>query len=232
MTQGANQGFHSRQSSPNKQSVLVKRVMQDGRVVSGLDNPSPDLANEEQDHDEDAGTLASNGEPANKDNMARESNVVNYATNESNESRLRSTIYISGKSQKFALGGKHAQSNARVEGARASPSSIRSPIKKTMIINLGERTQTSNFPSGQVLNGTEQIGGELVVGVTDITTGATHILQSPQQNKDAFSPKLKHKQMINRSSSHGSGVAGPVDLEDASQIQHTQAFQKFNETGV
>ena len=44
VTQGPNQGFMSRQSSPNKQSVLVKRVMQDGRVVSGLDNnPSQNM---------------------------------------------------------------------------------------------------------------------------------------------------------------------------------------------
>ena len=37
--------------------------MQDGRVVSGLDQSSPHLGNEDLEIDEDQGTLASNGEP-------------------------------------------------------------------------------------------------------------------------------------------------------------------------
>lgn len=95
----------------------------------------------------------------NKDALARESNVVNYATGQSNESRLRSTIYISGKSQKFALGGGQGKPKGghqlMADGQpRGSPSSIRSPISKTMIINLGERTQTSRFPAG-VLRGSD-----------------------------------------------------------------------------
>ena len=44
--------------------MLVKRVMQDGRVVSGLDKSSPNnTGNEDLEIDEDQGTLASNGEP-------------------------------------------------------------------------------------------------------------------------------------------------------------------------
>ena len=65
-------------SSKEKQSVLVKRVFGDGRVVSGLDT-YPDRS---ELMEEDQGTLgsqmASNG---NVEMVARESNIVNYATN-------------------------------------------------------------------------------------------------------------------------------------------------------
>ena len=43
-------------SSPNKQSVLVKRVMKDGRVVSGLDSIRDRLS---EPLEEDIGTLGS-----------------------------------------------------------------------------------------------------------------------------------------------------------------------------
>ena len=46
----------SRLSSPNKQSVLVKRVMQDGRVVSGLGSIR---GQNSEPLDEDLGTLGS-----------------------------------------------------------------------------------------------------------------------------------------------------------------------------
>ena len=55
LTQGG--GALSRQSSPNKQSVLVKRVMRDGRVVSGLDSLRGKRNSEPID--EDIGTLGS-----------------------------------------------------------------------------------------------------------------------------------------------------------------------------
>jgi len=64
----------------------------------------------------------------------RESNVVNYATNEGSQSRMRSTMYITGKSQKFALNANRATRN------NAKLSDSHSPIGKTMIINLGDRT--------------------------------------------------------------------------------------------
>ena len=69
-----------------------------------------------------------------------------------------------------------------------------------MLINLGERTHASKFP----INADQM--GDMVIGVTDIATGATHVQHSP--GKDKFSPKLKPKQM-NRSSSNGSGGIVP-----------------------
>ena len=82
--------------SPSKQSVLVKRVLRDGRVVSGLDrhgSHSPQRVNSAGVLDDDQGTLGSNGGYTN----ARESNIVNYATVEGSDSRMRSTMYVTGK---------------------------------------------------------------------------------------------------------------------------------------
>ena len=92
--------------------------------------------------------------------MARESNIVNYATNEGSESRLRSTMYITGRSQRFAL---NASKN------RAGRPGGHSPIGNTMIINLGDRTQT-NFGNSRLANDID-----MLVGVTDIVTGASHV---------------------------------------------------------
>ena len=81
-------------NSGNKQSVLVKRVVRDGVVVSGLENrgpadgDGPPFMNEA--HEEDRGTLGSQG----ANTVNRESNIVNYETNEGSVSRLRSTMYI------------------------------------------------------------------------------------------------------------------------------------------
>ena len=102
MTYAGEAGFH-RVGSPNKQSVLVKRVLNDGRVVSGME--SQYHRGEQKELEEDQGTLASNGNgsAAAANTAAKESNIVNYATNEGSDSRMRSTMYITGKSQKFAL---------------------------------------------------------------------------------------------------------------------------------
>ena len=94
MTQG---GDFFRGTSPgNKQSVLVKRVMQDGRVVSGLESLHNKVASENQD--EDKGTLGSVAGSGERDDMAKESNIVNYGTADGTDSRMRSTMYITGKS--------------------------------------------------------------------------------------------------------------------------------------
>ena len=73
---------------------------------------------------------------------------------------MRSTMYITGKSQRFVL-----QNKAKKE-TQVSPNANNSPIGKTMIINLGERTQTGFGNKGDV---------DMLVGVTDIVTGESHV---------------------------------------------------------
>ena len=78
--------------------------MNDGRVVSGMESGFK----QDKEMEEDQGTLGSNGNVSvgggAANTMAKESNIVNYgATNEGSDSRMRSTMYITGKSQKFAL---------------------------------------------------------------------------------------------------------------------------------
>lgn len=83
----------------NKQSVLVKRVMKDGRVLSGLDFQA-DMRLKSDNHEEEKQTLGGSQERHSieeQNTIRRESNIVNYATNDGSD-RLRSTVYISGKS--------------------------------------------------------------------------------------------------------------------------------------
>ena len=155
--------------------------MHDGVVVSGLDEKSYVNGKNKtvsDPLDEDQGTLGSQG----GNTAARESNIVNYETNESNAGRLRSTMYITGKSQRFAIkqGQKKTSANKSI-----SPNQKSTNIGKTMIINLGERTQT-NFGNRME----EDVN--MVVGVTDIVTGASHVQHPSNKN---FNPKIRPKQM-------------------------------------
>lgn len=153
-------------------------------MVSGLENRSYiDNKNKASDLlEEDQGTLGSQGANTN----ARESNIVNYDTNEgSAQPRLRSTMYITGKNQRFAIKQGHKKTSV-TKSNNKSPSPRNNPnIGKTMIINLGERTQT-NF--GNRID--EDIN--MVVGVTDIATGASHVQHPSNKN---FKPKIRPKQM-------------------------------------
>ena len=158
------QGFNL--DTPNKQSVLVKRVLGDGRIVSGIENyvrSKSDLL------DDDQGTLGSNGFHT----IARDSHVVNFATADGSDSRLHSTMYVTGKSQKFAL----------KKNTQQSGNSPRANKKTTMVINLGERTLT-NF------NKKPEKDVDMVVGVTDIVTGASKVLHPSNKN---FNPKIRPK---------------------------------------
>ena len=185
MTQG---GFYRGTSPNNKQSVLVKRVMKDGRVVSGLESLHAKVASENQD--EDQGTLGSvAGSAGREDNtMARESNIVNYGTADGTDSRMRSTMYITGKSQKFKI--------ATGKNSKNSNQPVNASISKTMIINLGDRTVTNKFDFGNANNfGNAEIHQdgtvEMVVGETDVVTGISHVAHPNNRN---FNPKMKHKQ--------------------------------------
>ena len=53
-------------------------------------------------------------------------------------------------------------------------------ITKTMIINLGDRTYANRFPGNDLLDNDEIV--DMVVGVTDIATGATMVNKSPTSN--------------------------------------------------
>ena len=114
--------------------------------------------------DEDQGTLGSQIASNNGiENVRRDSNIVNFGPNEASDQRMRSTMYITGKGQKFALG------------------TNRSGAPKTLIINLGEQTQIGFSPTHD---------HDMLIGVTEITTGATKIQQPANKN---FSSKIKHK---------------------------------------
>lgn len=133
----------------NKQSVLVKRVMKDGRVMSGLDFQA-DMRMKSDNQEEEKQTLGSQERQfvGQQNTIARESNIVNYATNQGSESRLRSTIY--------------KQGSPNAVSSVAGNSLTKSPRGKTEIINLGDKKKLSRAEIG-----------DMVVGVTDIITGAT-----------------------------------------------------------
>ena len=76
--------------------------MEDGRVISGIDLDSPMIKGRKESMKSD-GPATIEGSQEQELAMARESNLVNYATN-GDESHLRSTIFISGKDQKYKLG--------------------------------------------------------------------------------------------------------------------------------
>lgn len=141
--------------------------MRDGRVVSGLDSLRGKRNSEPID--EDLGTLgsqnASLGHIGNN-TLTRESKAV-YATNDANDSRLRSTMYITGKSQRFPIKASNLRVNQAIPGAP-------SPPQQSMVINLGERTE-SNF--GNMINGQVSPEVDFLVGVSDIVTGAYKIQQ-------------------------------------------------------
>lgn len=163
------ENFGNRENS-TKQSVLVKRVNRDGVVVSGLDRSMADGQNED-----DQGTLGSQGGQT----IAQESNIVNYEVNDGSVSRLRSTMYITGQNKK-----KYALKNGQ-QKTKGSPSKKANPsIGGTMIINLGDRTQT-NFA-----NSRPEEDQNMVVGVTDIATGQSHVQHPSKKN---FNPKLQPK---------------------------------------
>ena len=115
--------------------------------------------------------------------MARESNIVNYGTAEGTDSRMRSTMYITGKSQKFKI--------ATGKNSKNSNYPVNASISKTMIINLGDRTVTSNF--GNAVNAEIHNDGtvEMLVGETDVQTGISHIASPNNRN---FNPKMRPKQ--------------------------------------
>ena len=99
-----------------------------------------------------------------------------------------------------------------------------------MIINLGDRTYAGKFPGNHLLDNEEIT--DMVVGVTDIVTGATMVNRSPSNRSNGggrFSPRIRPKQ-TNRSSSVDSNRTGdyPVDPE----MIKSQAESKFLETGA
>jgi len=198
MSQGGAQ--LSRTESPNKQSVLVKRVLRDGRVVSGLDKIGSSMRKKQNSEpaEDDLGTLGSQNAASfgNPNTRGRESKAVHH-TVDGNESQMHSTMYITGKSQRFKL------NTLRLPGVKGtSPQGQNSPLAKAVVINLGERT-ANNFTSKET---------DMLVGGTDLETG-TSKMQQPQVSGKNFNPKIRpKKEAHSRAGSYASNGGSLHDL--------------------
>ena len=74
-----------------------------------------------------------------------------------------------------------------------------------MIINLGERTQT-NFGNMQTVNDVD-----MLVGSTDIVTGASHMLHPSNKN---LNPKMRPKHDFGKRAGSYSGLGSSTDLKN------------------
>ena len=95
---------------------------------------------------------------------------MNQGSGDVSQSRMKLTMYITGKSQKFAL-----NPTATKNGQRSNE---HNPTLSTMIINLGDRTHTNIGNAKQ--NTVNDI--DMLVGSTDIVTGASHVAHPSNRN--------------------------------------------------
>ena len=125
-------------------------------------------------------------------------------------------MYITGKSQRFPIKASNLRVNQAIPGAP-------SPPQQSMVINLGERTE-SNF--GNMINGQPGPEVDFLVGVSDIVTGAYRIQQQPANLLNQPPAFLNNTGSVvsrsYRSSDYRNSKNGPIMNAAGTQAQESQ----------